>query len=259
MYLKLKDINLYYEKFGGGKREIVILPGWGETRKTFYPMIRALEQEYTIYIVDYPGFGNTEFPTKSLTIYDYTNLIIDFLNELQIWHPILIGHSFGGRIAITMCGYFQKKIPKIILIDSAGIKPKKTFGAWLKKWIYKFLKKMVKILPFQDKAKHYNRLIQRFGSTDYNNLKPNERETFRNIVNEDLTPYLKQIRSETLLIWGQQDIDTPLKDGIKMNKEIRDSGLVILEKATHFSYLEKSYLVNEIILEFLKAEEKSLS
>jgi len=78
--------------------------------------------------------------------------------------------------------------------------------------------------------------------------------TFKNIVNEDLKPYLKNIKSRTLLIWGDKDDATPVKDAYIMNKYIKDSELIVLEGATHFSYLEHINLVNQIILEQLKEE-----
>ena len=60
-------------------------------------------------------------------------------------------------------------------------------------------------------------------------------QTFKNIVNEDLTPYLKQINTETLIIWGEQDLDTPLNDAKKINKLIKNSALIIYPNASHYS------------------------
>ena len=78
------------------------------------------------------------------------------------------------------------------------------------------------------------------------------RETFKNIVNENLIYYLKYIESETLILWGKLDQDTPIKDGIKMNHLIKNSALIVFPKGTHFSYLEYPSLTNQIIQEFLK-------
>ena len=78
------------------------------------------------------------------------------------------------------------------------------------------------------------------------------RETFKNIVNEDLKKYLKKINNETLILWGEIDKDTPLKDAYKIKKEIKNSALIILKNATHYSYLNYPILVNNIIYEFIK-------
>lgn len=258
MFLNINDFTLYYEKYGSGKKTIVILPGWGETRKTFYYMINFLKQYYAIYIVDYPGFGNSPFPNRDLTIYDYTNLILDFLNIKGIENPIIIGHSFGGRIAITLNGYLHHKIDKMILIGSAGIKPRKTLYQKLRQIIYKFLKKCKIFLPKRRRKQYLSYLLHCFGSKDYQELNANQRKTFIQIVNEDLTGYLKDIKASTLLIWGELDQATPLKDGFKMQQLIQDSGLIILKGRSHFCYLEEADRVNSIVQIFIE-EKKDIN
>lgn len=256
MYFNHEDIALYYEKYGDHKKSIVILPGWGNTRCTFTCMISFLQNYFTVYIVDYPGFGNSPFPNKDLTIYDYSNLIYEFIKELNLDDPILIGHSFGGRIITTLIGYYNYEFSNIILINSAGIKPKKTLFKRFKSFYYKCLQKLANILPNKVKYKWKNYLFNKFASVDYKNLDENMKITFKNIVNEDLKPYLKNIKSKTLLIWGDKDDATPIKDAYTMNKLINDSELVVLEGATHFSYLEQINLVNSVLFEQLKEEIK---
>ena len=117
MNVIINDFNIYYEQHGIGKKEIVILPGWGDTRKTFYNMIDSLKEHYTIYIIDYPGFGNSLFPTRNLTIYDYAKLIKDFFNMLNIRNHIIIAHSFGSRISILLSTILNTSIEKLIIID----------------------------------------------------------------------------------------------------------------------------------------------
>ncbi len=253
MYLNINDFTLYYEEYG--KQEapnIVILPGWGQTRETFKYIIASLENDYKIYIVDYPGFGNSPFPHRDLTIYDYANLIIDFLNIKNIHNPIIIAHSFGGRIAIVLNGYLHQSIKQLILIGSAGIKPKKTWYQKLRQLTYKLLKNCQFFVPKKKRKTYLNKLLHYFGSTDFQQLNPNERQTFINIVNEDLKPYLKGINVATLLIWGENDTSTPLKDGQIMAKEIADAGLVVLRGCEHFCYLEEPSVVLKIIRQFLE-------
>lgn len=252
MNITIDDFNLYCEKLGTGKKEILILPGWGDTRKTFNYMIECLKKKYTIYIIDYPGFGNSPFPKKDLTVYDYAKLITNFLEHLEIKHPIIIAHSFGARIAIILETLMNIKIEKLIIMGGAGIKPKKKISKTIKQYTYKLLKKLTNILPKKARKKYLNILINIFGSKDYKSISNNMKKTFSNIVNEDLTPLLKQIETETLLIWGEKDKDTPLKDGITMNKLIKNSGLITIKNGTHFIYLNMPHYINTIILEFLK-------
>lgn len=252
MYYNKDDISMYYEKYGNSNKTILILPGWGNTRNTFKTMIDYLKNDYTIYIFDYPGFGNSIFPNRDLTIYDYTNIIRDFVKDEKINNPIIIAHSFGGRLATLMTGYYKDKIDKLIMIDTSGIKPRKGPFKLLKLYIYKLLKKLSILVPRRKRNLYLKKLIRIFGSTDYKKLDQNMYNSFKNIVNEDLKYYIKNIDIDTLIIWGKLDRDTPLKYGKYMHKKIRKSSLVIIPKANHFSYLNYSTLTNKLISEFLK-------
>ncbi len=253
MYLKIKNLNIYYEKHGSKKQTLVILPGWGDNRLTFNYLINYLKDYFTIYIIDYPGFGKSSLPLKDLTIFDYTELIYEFIKILEIKNPILIGHSFGGRIIILLTTLYNLKIKKLLLIDIAGIKSF-NLTLFLRTKFYKLLKKFQYLLPFKLRKKYLNYLFQKFASNDYKNLNPTLHKTFRNIVQVDLKKYLSSIKQETLILWGEDDLITPLKDGIKINKLIKNSTLIKIENAKHFPYLEKKYLVSRIIYEYLKKD-----
>lgn len=252
MYYNKDDISMYYEKYGDKGKTILILPGWGDTRKTFRYMIDYLKSNYTVYIFDYPGFGNSVFPARDLTIYDYTNIIRDFIKDENIINPIIIAHSFGGRIATLIAGYYKDRINKLIMIDTSGIKPRKGPIKLLKQYTYKLLRKLNILIPKRKRNLYLKRLIKIFGSTDYKKLDKNMYNSFKNIVNEDLKYYINNIDIKTLIIWGKKDYDTPLKYGKYMNKKIRKSSLVILPNAGHFSYLNYSTLTHKLIGEFLK-------
>ena len=260
MHFCFNDFNIYYEKHGEGKTPIIILPGWGNTRETFTHLVSFLKETFSVYILDYPGFGNSIFPNRDLTIDDYANFIKSFIEINSIEAPIVISHSFGGRIATLLNTKYEVRFKKLILMDSAGIKPKKSITKLIKQTTYKLLKKVAYILPYNCKQKYLNKLIKIFGSTDFKNLDTNIRKTFINIVNTDLTKHIKNIKCDTLLLWGELDKDTPLKDAYKMNKLINDSGLVIIKKSGHFPYLENPHHVGRIIYEFIKvfATKKSI-
>ena len=250
MYYKYNNITIHYEKYGTKNKSILILPGWGNTSKTFYNIVNYFKENYTVYLIDYPGFGKSPIPKKTLTIFHYADLIQNFLKTNNINNPIIIAHSFGGRITTLLTGYYKLKIDKLILIDIASIKPKKKLKQKIKEKIYKLLKKITNILP--NKQKYQQKLINYFGSSDYKNLPKTMHQTFKNIINEDLTYYLKFIESETLIIWGELDEDTPLKDAKKINKLITNSALIVFPNTHHYSYLQYPTLTNNIINEFIK-------
>ena len=246
---KYKDIEIYYETYGNSKKNILILPGWGNTRETFLNIINLLKDKYKIYIIDYPFFGNSPLPNKELTIYDYSDLIHNFIKHNHINNPIIIAHSFGGRIASIISN--KIKVNKLILIDVAGIK-RFNIKIFIKTRIYKSLKLLTYLLPKCIQVNIRNKLIKRFSSTDYLNIPSIMKKTFQNIVNEDLRKYYKTINVETLIIWGEKDLDTPLKDGLYLNKVIKNSALIIYKDSNHFSYLDDSYLTNKILEKYLK-------
>ena len=251
MTIKYKDINLNYEKYGDNKEVIVILPGWGETRNTFLDIINILKIDYTVYIIDYPGFGKTEFPNYDLTLDDYAHLIIHFLRELNIKKPNIIAHSFGGRIAILLNSTYNIIFKNLILIDSAGIKPKMTLKKKLRLKCYKTLQALANHLPKKLKKKVKTYLFNKFSSSDYQALNPQMRNTFKNIINKDLTNNLSNVSANTLILWGEKDLDTPLRDAKIMHKKITKSELIIFPNCTHFCYLENTYVIIRIILCFL--------
>ena len=252
MYYNKEGYTLYYEKYGQGENKILILPGWGDTRKTFDCLINWLQEDFTIYIIDYPGFGNSPFPNHDLTIYDYTNIIRNFMTDTNIINPIIIAHSFGGRIAILLSSKYNMPIKNLILIDSAGIKPKMTLKKKFRLKLYKTLQSIANYLPKKIKQRFKTYLFNKFSSSDYQSLDANMRETFKNIVNLDLTKYLSSVNTNTLILWGEKDIDTPLKDGKLMHKKITNSELIIFPNCTHYCYLENTYVIIKIILCFLE-------
>ena len=230
MYFESNGISIYYEKHGNGEKNILILPGWGNTRNTFYNIINNLKDEFSVYIIDYPGFGNSKILEKELNIYDYAFLINSFIKKLNIDNPVIIAHSFGGRITAILQGYYKLNLKKIILIDVAGIKRRKSFKLFFKEKLYKLLKRL----------------------TYYKSIPISMKKTFQNIIKEDLRKYYKNISCDTLIIWGDNDLDTPLKDGLLIKKLIKNSEIIVYKNSNHFCYLNYPELTNRIIKSFLK-------
>ena len=251
MYINVNKINIYFEKYGNSKKTILILPGWGNTRETFYYLIKHLKDKFTIYILDYPSFGNSPPLNKEYTLDDYTILIKYFLKLNNIYNPIIIAHSFGGRITSLLISKYKIKVDKIILIDVAGIKRRKKLKVYLKEKIYKLLKKCTYLFPPLKQEELRQKLLLKYGSKDYINIPTTMYKTFQNIIHLDLRKYYQKINNETLIIWGSNDKDTPLKDGKYLNKVIKNSALIIYKSAEHFAYLNYPYLTLEIINKFL--------
>ncbi len=252
MYFVTKYSKLYYEKYGNSNKKLLILPGWGDNRKTFFNIINNLKDKYEIYIIDYPGFGKSTFKNIDMTIYDYAEIINTFMIKNKIINPIIISHSFGGRISSLLISKYKVKVDKLILIDVAGLKEKLNIKKILKIKLYKLLKKIISIIPSTNKKQRLEKIRNKFSSNDYNTLPSHMYQTFKNIINEDLTKYYKNIVVETLIIWGQKDNITKLKYGKKLLKLIKNSALIIYPKADHFSYLRYPILTSKILNSYLK-------
>lgn len=242
-----KKIN--YEITGDGK-PVVLLHGWLANLETMKPLAKALSQKFKVYNIDIIGFGKSQLPDNPLNTDDFGNFLKTLLQELKIENPILIGHSNGGRMIINATGRGLIKPKKIVLIDSAGIKPKRGISYYTKVYSFKLCKNVLKLLPKQNELRE--KVLQKFGSDDYKNSPEILRKTMSNIVNEDQKQYLPKINVPTLLIWGEQDSATPIEDAKIMEKLIPDAGLVSYKNTGHYSYLENLNNCIIVLFEFLK-------
>lgn len=223
-----------YLKFGNSKKFLVFLHGWGADLNSFL-WTKNYFNNYSLIYVDFAGFGKTPEPKTAWTVFDYAKDLKMLLEQFEIEELILIGHSFGGRVAIKFAKEFQNEYSnlKLCLVDSAGLIPKRNLVYYYRIYKYKFLKKIAK------KCKNVKNMLQKQGSSDYIVLSSVMKEVFKNIVNEDLSLDAKQIESQTILVWGEKDKDTKIYMAKKFNKLISNSKLFILKDAGHYSFLEK--------------------
>lgn len=258
MNINLNGINVNYIIQGeNNKNEVILLHGWGASIDAFLPVYKYLSKDYKVYVIDMPGFGKSEEPPKNYFVLDYAKVILEFIKRLEIKNSTLIGHSFGGRVIMKLVGELGFTPKNIVLVDSAGVNPRKKPSYYFKVYSYKLAKNTVKLLFNKEKAeKIINDMRKKHGSTDYKNASDTMRSVFINVVNEDLRYTLKNIKVPTLIIWGEKDLDTPLKDAKIIESLVPDSGLVVLKGAGHYSYLDNLNEFLIIVDNFLKGSEK---
>lgn len=167
-----------------------------------------------------------------------------FLEKLKISQVYLVGHSFGGRVSLILADKYPEIVNKIVLCDAAGIKPKFSLKKKFRIWRYKLYKFLVK-----HKLMKRDRLLK-FGSSDFKQLDGVMQKTFVKVVNDFLEKEAKNTKAETLLVWGSEDMDTPLYMAKKLNRLIENSGLVLIEGAGHFSYLDDFFLFDKVVKNF---------
>ena len=252
----VKGLNINYEEKGEGDL-IVLLHGWGSNIKLFANLIDLLSKKYKVVAMDMPGFGGSDEPPAAWDVSGYVDFVIDFIKDYNVKEVMLLGHSFGGRVIIKMHSLKELpfKVTKVILVDSAGIMPPKSNKKSWRTRYYKMgkavlsTKLMQKIAP--DALENFRK---KMGSADYAAASPMMRQVMVKVVNEDLEPYLSNIKCPTLLVWGVNDTATPLSDGEKRAKLIPDAGLVKLENAGHYSFLEQQFTFNRVMCSFMNIE-----
>lgn len=256
MNKEINGINISYEVFGLLNNKVIfLLHGWGSNKESLIGVAKTLAKSYKVIVPDFPGMGSSDKPRKPFFVINYVNILTLFIESFNVKECDLLGHSFGGRLIIKLLGEKLNKnfkVNKVVLVDSAGIRPKKTIRGIVGVLRFKFYKNLIKVFS---RKKYKDSLIedlrQMFGSSDYKNASEIMRETLKNVIKEDLTKLLSKINNETLIIWGENDKDTPLSDGKKMNKLIKNSGLVVLKDASHYSFIDKSFEFNKILTNFL--------
>ncbi|GAB5410386.1 MAG: alpha/beta hydrolase [Balneolaceae bacterium] len=257
-YFKYNDQRIAYEVIGEGKA-LVILHGWGSSRRVMMPIAKQLSHLRSCYVLDLPGFGDSNEPTEAWSIDDYSDAVEAFIAMLPDDHIDVLVHSFGGRIILKLLTREKGKqiIQKVLITGGAGMKPKRSWKYYLKKYSAKTLKAPFVILPqpLRDKALNWLRstdLWKSLGSSEYSQLSGVMRGTFVKSVTEYLEECLPQISHETLLLWGRNDDATPVYQGERIEQGIKNAALVIIEDAGHYAFLDKPKLFAAIAEAFLK-------
>ncbi len=252
MEITINSLKINYIVEGEGK-PVVLLHGWGSSVLAYRGIINSLKGICKFYAFDFPGCGGSEMMHEPWDLEDYCRLTLEFIKEMGLDNPILIGHSHGGRVVMKLCADGAVSPEKIVLLDAAGLIPKKSLKQKLKARTFKFISRTLSLKPLKkpcapllDKARSY------FGSADYNAAPPVLRKTLVNLVNRDIRDILPNIKASTLLIWGENDTATPLADAKVIEQLIPDAGLCVLKGCGHFSFVERPFDAHAILNSFLR-------
>lgn len=241
MQIKIKEIEIHYIQYGNPKgKDIILLHGWGQNIEMMKILGDHFRSEYRITIPDLPGFGESMEPKEAWMLDDYREMLENLVTKIEIQNPIVIGHSFGGRLAILYAS--SNKVSKVVLFGSP-IRPE-TNNKNLKVKVLKSVKKLPLMNNIGEKMKKY------IGSRDYKAASPIMRQVLVNTVNKDLTEDAKKIKASTLIIWGENDAEARIEDAKILEHTIPDAGLIILP-GTHYAYLENLGQVIKILNSFL--------
>lgn len=231
-------LDISYEILNpNAKVDLIILHGWGSNKglmkKSFAPYMDSFRHIY----IDLPGFGNSTC-NLSMSTKDYARVVELLMIHLNAQKSIVVGHSFGGKVALIL----EPQV--LVLLSSAGIYVRKSFKVQIKIAIFKLLK----IFGFA-------KLRKLFVADDAKELSEPMYETFKNVVNEDLSSEFSDYEGKALLCWGKEDTATPLSSGKKIKELIKDSELISYD-GDHFFFMNHAQDISKNIEKtFLKTLE----
>lgn len=251
MYKDIDDFKLYYDIQGEGS-PLILLHGWGGNSGSLFPLANILKKDFKVFTLDLPGFGKSSKPTSAIGGDKYKIIVQKFINFIEVHNYSIIGHSFGGRIAIRIASEKPLDLCSLVLIDSGGIKSEKEITQLLSERLFKLLKKTIKLI-FKGKLQYkiLETLKRHFGSYDYRKQNGIMREILVKVINEDLSNLLTQIDVPTLIIWGEKDDVLPLSHARYIKQLVRNSQLEIIPNAGHFPYLDNLPKVYAVLSKFL--------
>ncbi len=247
--LDIQGIATRHRRVGSGP-EVLVLHGWGASIDAMGSMLAGLRGVCTVHAVDLPGFGQTGTPPVPWGVAEYAGWTRALLTALDVSRVSIVGHSHGGRVAIHLAAHHPQLVKRLVLVDAAGIRAPRTFTWYRRVAMAKLAKHGLNRFGSPGRALG-RRLVGRAASADYAASRSVMRPTFVRLVNEDLTGLLPRIAAPTLLVWGDQDTDTPLADGQAMERLIPDAGLVVFEGAGHFSYADQPGRFGAVARHFL--------
>lgn len=237
----INDVKINYVLYGEGKKTICLLHGWGQNIEMMKPIGDNFSKYFQILILDFPGYGRSSEPTYPWQLTDYVEMLKELFNQLKIEKPILIGHSFGGKVSLLYSSKYE--VEKLVLLASPFKKEIKKESLKVK------LLKTAKKIPVLNKLEGFAK--KHMGSSDYRSASDMLRKILVNTVNLDITEDVKKISCPTLIIWGTLDEAVDVKEAYELESLIKDSGVVIYEGCTHYAYLERLGQTINVLRSFL--------
>jgi pimeloyl-ACP methyl ester carboxylesterase len=228
---------------------VLVLHGWGASIEAVQPIVSGLAPVARVHALDLPGFGETEPPPQPWGVEEYQAFVAAYMDRAAVPRATMVAHSNGGRIAIRMAATEPSRVAKLVLVDAAGVRPKRTLRWYRRVAMAKAGKQAARHLG-RPGERLRDKLLGHAASADYaaaGELRP----TLVKLVNADLRKHMPEIAAPTLLIWGADDTDTPVAMAREMERLIPDAGLVVLEGAGHFSYADQPARFARIVSHFV--------
>lgn len=264
MVLQSKGLTAHIKRLGQGE-QVLLLHGWGPNsvslEKHLLPIAQRLSDRYELTLLDFPGHGQSEAQGADWDVAAYAAWTLELMDKLALSQPIILAHSFGGRVALYLAAHHPQRVRALVLTGCAGLRPRRTFTGWLRGRLFRLGRAGLSVLMRfpgmkERKERWLTALRAEFSSADYLATPEALRGSFSKIVREDLRGLLPQVSQATLLVWGEKDTATPLWMGQAMEKELPDARLLVYEADDHFAYLNQASRFANAVDAFLEGVAK---
>jgi len=216
----------------------VFLHGYLSSKEAFAAQVAYFSRFYRVTAIDFLGFGGSRYLTTAFSVDDYAEWTKNVLSSLGVSAPHVIAHSFGCRVAVKMASKDASVFDKILLTGPAGVILRRGLGYTIKVRAYRAVKRFAP--RFAEK---------RFGSAEYRTLSPVMKESYKKIVNEDLRDCARKIENEVLIVEGNKDKTTPLREALAYLGCFKN-GRLRLAQGGHFAFVDDPVAFNLIAEEF---------
>lgn len=234
MEITINGVKTNYQIFGEGK-PFLILHGWESNSDRWISVAEQISQKgFKIIVPDLPGFGKSDALSMPWNTNKYIDWIESFVKELNLGDFYLLGHSFGGALASKLAVKHAQEVKKLFLVSAACIR-KKTGPEGYRKNFFKKISKIIKIFYFLPYYSFFRKAVYKFiiRQSDYVYVEGIMKETYLNVVAEDLSFHLPFIKVSTVIIWGDKDELTPVENAYLINEKIKNSKLIIVSGVGH--------------------------
>jgi len=216
---------------------VLFLHGWGGNTNTMNSLSQPISSHRKTVSLSMPGFGSSPDPSEEWGSWDYVEAIHQWLNLNGFKKIDIVSHSFGGRVAIGLAHRYPNSVNKMVLIGSAGLVLPRSSRVWVKLLIARTINLFGNLVRGEFNEKLQARK-SKLGSADWIAASPIMRRILGRVIREELSFEMREIKAQTLLLWGINDTAVPVKLGKRMNQLIQHSKFTILPNAGHYPFLD---------------------